>query len=116
MIVARLEKLGIQWGIDNEERMNLAADDGALILDIKDNTETILFDGSQWLTPKPSFVPNEKTICLVKKEYVDERLRLLLRLIEESFSPALSLIPQRYRSGINETFEELKELISDGTQ
>ena len=114
MIVGRIEKLGIQWGIDTEERMERAAEHGASIVDIENDREKVLFDGSAWLAEKPVFAPDEDTVYLVKKEYVDERMKLLLKLIEESFAPALALIPAKYRSGIEDTFGKLKGLIDDG--
>lgn len=85
--MGRLEKLGIQWGIDTEERMERAAEHGASIVDIENDREKVLFDGSAWLAEKPMFQPEEDTVYLVKKEYVDERMKLLLKLIGRILQP-----------------------------
>lgn len=112
--MGRLEKLGIQWGIDTEERMERAAEHGASIVDIENDREEVLFDGSAWLAEKPVFAPEGDTVYLVEKEYVDERMKLLLKLIEESLAPALALVPAKYKSAIEDAFGELKGLIDDG--
>lgn len=105
-------KNGMSGAITSEQVMDDAARDGAVIVNDIDGETTVVFDGKNWIGERPKVEHEQQQVVIVTPAYVDERMKLLLEIMEQSFEPALALIPSKLKKGIEEAFEKFRGVVN----
>ena len=114
MIFAQIRGDDAVWILRDRKAAEEAAACGAEIIQDEEDGRSVLFDGERWVGKEPDFSKSIQTLSLASQGYVDERMRLLLNLMEKSIAPALAVILPSARKNIQREYDAFRDLIEEG--